>query len=140
MATDTFNTFNDFTEQLAKGVHTFGTDTFKTFLANDLPAATDTIKANITEISAGNGYTAGGVTHSTVTVSETGGTTTVTPDNAVVTATGAIGPFQYAILYNDSATSPADALVGWVDYGSAVTMANGETFTVNYSSGAFTIS
>lgn len=140
----TLTKFQDFSEQLTKGKHQFGTDAFKVMLTNTAPvAATDTIKANITDISAGNGYTAGGASV-TVAESESGGTTTVTATSASWTASGGtIGPFRYAVLYNDTQTSPAKPLVASVDYGSAVTVADGDTFTVlfnNASPGtAFTV-
>ena len=82
---------------------------------------------------AANGYTAGG-TATTVTISETSGTTTVQGTQVVFTATtGGIGPFRYAILYNDTATSPADAAIAYWDYGSSVTLADTETFTVKFN-------
>jgi len=127
-----FNKFQDFSDQLIRGVHDFDANVFKVALTNSAPVATNTILANITQISGTNGYTTGG-TATTITVSETTGTTTVSGTEVVFTATGSMGPFQYAVLYNDSATSPADALVGWWDYGSAVTLASGETFTVKFS-------
>ena len=62
------------------------------------------------------------------------GTTTVSGTQVVFTATaGGIGPFRYVILYNDTATSPADALIGWWDYASSITLADTETFTVKFS-------
>jgi hypothetical protein len=124
----TFNKFQDFSEQLIRGVHDFDAHTFKVYLTNTAPSASlDAVKADLAEISAGNGYTAGG-TATTITLAETTGTTTVSGTQVVFTASGgSIGPFQYAVLYND--TSASDNLIGWWDYGSAVTLADGETFT-----------
>jgi hypothetical protein len=129
----TFAKFNDFSEQLGKGVHVFGTHTFKVALTNSAPAAANTILTDITQISAGNGYTTGG-TATTVTVSESAGTTTVQGTEVVFTASGgSMATFRYYVLYNDSATSPADALVCYWDHGSAVTLASGESFTIRFN-------
>lgn len=132
MATSAFNKFQDFSDQLIRGVHDFDAHTFKVALTNSAPVATNTILANITQIANGNGYTTGG-TATTITVSETTGTTTVSGTEVVFTASGAMGPFQYAVLYNDTATSPADALIGWFDYGAAISLTAGETFTVRFN-------
>lgn len=123
-----FNKFQDFSEQLIRGVHDWDAHTFKVYLSNAAPSASaDAIKTDLAEIAAGNGYTAGG-TATTITISETTGTTTVSGTQVVFTAAGGtIGPFQYAVLYND--TSASDNLVGWWDYGSALTLQDGETFT-----------
>lgn len=128
----TFNKFNDFSEQLVNGVQDFDANTYKVMLVNSpAPVATDTIKSNLTEISAGNGYSAGG-TATTIAVSETSGTTTVTGTQVVFTASGgSIGPFRYVVLYNDTAASKN--LVGWWDYGSSITLADTETFTVKFN-------
>lgn len=129
----TYNKFQDFTEQLVEGIHDWDAHTFKIALTNSAPVATNTILADITQISAGNGYTTGG-TATTIATSETTGTTTVTGTEVVFTASGGtIGPFRYAVLYNDSATSPADALVAWWDYASNLTLNDGETFTVRFN-------
>lgn len=127
----TYNKFNVFTEDLIEGVHDFDAHTFKVLLTNTAPVATNSVKADLTEISAGNGYTAGG-TATTITTSRSTGTAKVVGTDVVFTATGAVGPFQYVVLYNDTPTSPADPLIAWWDYGSAVTLANGETFTVDF--------
>lgn len=128
-----YNKFNDFSEQLANGVQNFATDTYKIALSNTAPVATNTILSNITQISAGNGYTSGGST-TTITLSETTGTTTVSGTQVVFTASGgSIGPFRYVVLYNDTTTSPSKPLVAWWDYGSSLTLADGETFTVKFS-------
>jgi hypothetical protein len=126
-----YNKFQDTVEQMVNGTHDFDTHVFKVALTNTLPVNTNTILANITQISAGNGYTTGGNT-TTVTLSETGGTATVQGTQVVFTASGgAIGPFRYAVLYNDTAAS--DNLIAWWDYGSAVTLNDGETFTVKFN-------
>jgi hypothetical protein len=126
-----FFKFQDFSEQLIRGIHDFDAHTFKVYLSNAAPSASlDAIKTDLAEIAAGNGYTAGG-NATTITVAEVTGTTTVSGTEVVFTATGAVGPFQYAVLYND--TSASDNLVGAWDYGSAISLANGETFTVKFS-------
>lgn len=128
-----YNKFQDYAEQVNKAVHNWSTHTFKAMLTNSAPVATNTIAANLTDISAGNGYSAGGMTLDTVTLSETTGTAKVTIADEVLTASGgSIGPFRYVAIYNDTATSPADALVCWYDYGSAITLASGETFTLDF--------
>jgi hypothetical protein len=136
-----YNKFNQFVKDLIDGVHDFDAHTFKVMLTNTAPVATNTIKANITEISAGNGYTAGG-TATTVSTSVATGTAKVTCTDVVFTAAGgAIGPFRYAVLYNDTPTSPADPLIAWWDYGSSVTLNDTETFTVDFdgSAGVLTV-
>jgi hypothetical protein len=136
----TYNKFNVFVEDLIEGVHDFDAHTFKVMLCNTAPVATNSVKADLTEISAGNGYTAGG-TATTITTSRSTGTAKVTGSDVVFTATGSVGPFRYAVLYNDSPTSPADPLIGYWDYGSSVSLANTETFTVDFdaTNGIFTV-
>ena len=127
-----FNKFNSFVEALAEKVHNLGSDTLKVMLTNTAPVATNSVKADLTEIAAGNGYTAGGNTASVTSSAQTSGTyKLVLGDPATWTASGgSIGPFQYAVLFNDSATN--DELIGWWDYGSAVTLADGESFAVDF--------
>lgn len=127
-----YNKFQDYTEQVNKGVHDWSSHTFKATLSNSAPVATNTVFANITEISAGNGFTAGGLTLDTVTLSESSGTAKATIADEVLTASGAVGPFRYSPIYNDTPTSPADPLVCWYDYGSSISLANGETFTWDF--------
>lgn len=137
----TFNKFNPFVEALAEKKHNLGADTLKVMLVNTAPSASNGVKADLTEIAAGNGYTAGGNTASITSSSQTSGTyKLVLGDPATWTATGGtIGPFRYAILYNDTATD--DDLVGYWDYGSNVTLNAGETFTLDFdpSTGVLTL-
>lgn len=128
-----YNKFQDYVEQVNKAVHNWSAHTYKALLTNSAPVATNTVKSDITEISAGNGYTAGGMTLDTVTLSETSGTAKGTIADEVLTASGgAIATFRYVVVYNDTATSPADALVMWYDYGSSLALADGETFTIDF--------
>jgi hypothetical protein len=128
----TYTKFNVFLEDQFEGVHDWDANTFKVMLTNTAPAATNSIKADITEIAAGNGYAAGG-TATSITTSRSSGTFKVTGSDVVFTASGgAIGPFRYAVLYNDTPTAPADPLVASWDYGSSVTINSGENFTVDF--------
>jgi len=135
----TFNKFHCFVEDLAEKVHNLGSDTLKVYLSNDAPATSDTIRIlngntgnGPIEIAAGNGYTAGGPTIGSITSAQTSGTYKLaTTANPQVTASeGSIGPFRYVVLYNDTSTN--DSLIGWYDYGSPVTLAAGESFTIDF--------
>lgn len=111
-------------------------------LTNTAPVATNSVKADLTEISAGNGYTAGGTQATVSSSAQTSGTYKLVLADVVFTASGGtIGPFRYAVIYNDTPTSPADPLIGWWDYGSARTLQSGESFTVDFnaSTGVFTL-
>jgi hypothetical protein len=124
----TFNKFNAFVEHLAEGVHNLQSHTLKVMLTNTAPVAANSVRADLTEIAAGNGYTAGGTAASVTSSAQTSGTYKLVLGDVVFTASGgSIGPFRYAVLYNDTPTSPADPLIGWWDYGSALTLANGES-------------
>lgn len=128
-----FNKFNQFVEDLGLGVHNLNTGTLNVYVSNAAPSASaDLIKTDLAEISTGNGYT--GPIDTQNTFAESSGTATLTGTKCVITATGSVGPFQYVVLYNDTPTSPADPLIGWWDYGSALTLANGETFSVKFNS------
>jgi hypothetical protein len=128
-----FQKFNQFVEDVAKGVHNLNTGTLKVMLVNTAPVAANSVKADLTEISAANGYTAGGNAAAFTSGVQTAGTyKLVLADPAVWTAAGGtIGPFRYAVLYNDTPTSPADPLIGFWDYGSSITLQIGETFTAD---------
>lgn len=139
----TFNKFNVFVYDLGSATHNLNSNTFKVMLVNTAPTSSNSIKSDLTEISAGNGYTAGGNTAAVTSWSQSSGTgKLILGDPATWTASGgSIGPFRYAVLYNDTPTSPADPLIGYWDYGSSITLAAGETFTVDLdaTNGVFTI-
>lgn len=127
-----YNKFNQFVQDLANKVHNLGADTLKVMLSNVAPAAANQVKADITEIAAGNGYSAGGSAVTVTSSSQSGGTYKLVGSDVVFTATGgSIGPFRYAVLYNSTPVAPAAPLIGYWDYGSSITLNTSETFTVS---------
>jgi len=139
-----FTQFDDFKEQLLSGKHDFTAsgNVIKAMLVlSPAPvAATHAVKADLTEIAAGNGYTAGG-TDIQNTVTQTGATSQVGATDVTWTASGGpIANFRYVVLYNDSQATPAKPLVGFYDYGSTVTLSDTESFTVDFSTSILVLS
>lgn len=140
-----YNKFNQFTEDLTRGVHNFssGGQTFKIILSNTAPVATNSIYSDVStnEVANGGGYTTGGIT-SAMSDSTASGVEKVLATNVTWTGSGGgMGPFRYVIIYNFTATTPLKPLVSWYDYGSSVTLNSGDTFTVSFdgTNGFFTV-
>lgn len=134
----TYNKFNDFAEQIGLSLINLNTDVLKVYLTNTAPVATNTVFGTPAEISAGNGYTAGGEDATNVWSESPAGTGSLTCTDIVWTASGGtIGAFRYAVLYSD--TSTLNHLIGWWDYGSSITLADGETFTADFAATTLTI-
>lgn len=137
MATSAFNKFNSFTEAIAEKVHNLGADTLEVALTNTLPVNTNTVLANITQIT----YTF--LNARTVTVSgsaQTAGVYKLSIADKTLTSTGgSTGPFRYVVLFNQTATN--DELIGWYDYGSSITLGDGESLLLNFddANGVLTI-
>lgn len=133
-----YNKFQIFPEDLAEKIHNLGADTLKVALSNSAPSATNTILANITQIANGNGYTTGGTAATISASAQSSGTYKLTLADVVFTASGgSMGTFQYAVLYNDTPTSNsqganADPLIGWWNNGSTITLASGESTTIDF--------
>lgn len=130
-----FNKVNDFVEYAVEGMN-LGSDTLKVTLSNTAPASESTpptgdgagILANVTQIS--NIGNISNVTLSSVTSSQTSGTYKLSAADKELAATGTVGPFQYIYIYNDTVAN--DPLIGYYDYGSAITLQNGDKFTVDF--------
>src|SRR5678815_3884230 len=126
-----YNKFQQFVEDVAEKVHNLGADQLVIALTAtaNAPVATNSILGNLTQISYTN-LSSRNIT--TSTSAQTSGTYKLVLTDLVLTASGTVAAFQYVVLYNDTPTSPADPLIGWWDYGSALTLNNGETFTVDF--------
>jgi len=136
----TFNKFEVFVGNLGVSkVHDLNADTLECYLSNAAPSASaDNVKADLAEITNQNGYTAPEDT--TNAASEASGTLTLTGTDIVITASGgSFGPFQYVVLQNTTPSSPLDPLIGWWDYGSALTVNDGETFTIDFGASIATL-
>ena len=130
----TFNKFQAWAETMVEGAN-LGSDQFVIALTNSAPVATNSVLADITQISYTN-LSSRNVT--TTSSSQTGGVETLVLQDLTMTASGSVGPFRYVVLFDD--TLAGDPLVGWWDYGSSITMANTETFTVDFTGAAITLS
>jgi hypothetical protein len=140
-----FSKLNGFVEHLAEKVHNLGSDAITVALTNTAPGSESTpptgatgtnILANLTQITYTN------LSSRVVTVSasaQSGGTYSLDVSDLVLTASGAVGPFRYIYIYNDTPTSPADPLIGYYDYGSSISLASGETFTLDWTTTLLTL-
>lgn len=127
-----FNKINQFVEDIAHGVHNLGSNQLVVALTAtaNAPVATNTVLTNLTQIAYTNLSTRNITTASSA---QTTGTYKLTLTDLVLTASGgAVAAFQYIVIYNDTPTSPADPLIGWYDYGSSLTLNDGESLTLDF--------
>lgn len=137
----TFGKFNAFVEHVNEGVHNFSSDTTCTITIAlttnaNAPVATNSVLADLTQISYTN---LSARVASVSSSSQTSGTYSLVMTDLVLTASGAVATFRHVVHYNDDPTSPADPLICRHDYGSDVTLANGETFTIDYGANLYTV-
>lgn len=133
--------FQSAVEKIGRGAINLNSDTLKIALTNSAPnAATNDELADITEISAAYGYSAGGTAVGSNAYSQTSGTGKLTGSDVTFTAAGGnIGPFRYVVLYD--ATASGSPLICYWDLGSGTTINDGSSWTVNFhpSNGILTI-
>ena len=130
-----YNKFNSFVEALAKKVHNLGSDTLKVALTNSAPAATMTKLSELTGAIASPALDS--VTLAVSSSSQTSGTYKLVVADMTMTANGSVGPFQYVIIYNDTAAN--DPLICYFDYGSEVTLAKDDTFKLDFGDQLFSL-
>ena len=133
----TYNKFQCFVEDICEKKHNLGSDTLKVALSNasNAPSASADVKlADITTVSTSN---LDSVTLTVSSSSQTSGTYKLVLADKTMTASGAVGPFQYVIIYNDTAAN--DELICWYDYGSEVTLASGDTFKLDFGTELFSL-
>ena len=133
----TYVKFQQFVEDLGTGVHDLDSDTLKLYLSNATPSVSDdAVKADLAAITEENGYAV--ATVGNTAYSQTTGTGTLVGDDVTWTATaGGFGPFRYVVLYNETATD--DPLIAYWDYGSAISVSEGESFLADFGSSILTI-
>ena len=134
-----FNKFEIFVEDVAEGIHDLDTDTLELALSNVAPVVTNTLLANITEIVYTN------LDARTLTLFSSDSATStykIEITDKVLTASGAVPTFRYVVVFNQGTVGKVNPLIAWYDHGSGVTLANGETFTVDFddANGFFQIS
>lgn len=114
----TYTKFNSFVEAVAEKVHNLGSDSLKVALTNSAPSASNTILTDITEVS----YTFCSTRVLTTSSSaQTSGTYKLVVADLTLTATGgAVGPWRYVTVFNNTATNKE--LISYFDYGSALTL------------------
>jgi hypothetical protein len=123
----TYNKFQPFVANLANKKHNLASDQLVVALTNTIPTAGMVALSELTEVAYTN-LSSRNIT--TVSSTQTSGTYSLKLADLTLTATGAVGPFQYVVIYNSTATN--FELIGWYDYGSAVTLANGDAFIVDF--------
>jgi hypothetical protein len=124
----TFNKFYAFVEHLAEKIHNLGSDPLTFALTDVAPVVTNTVLANLTQISYTN--LSSRVPTITVSAQSLGVYTLKFADHVLTASGGSVGPFRYVVLYNDAPVSPTDPLIGWYDYGAEITLLDGETLTI----------
>jgi hypothetical protein len=134
----TFLKFQPFVAQVANGVHNFSADSLVIALTNVAPSSANSQLSDLTEISYTN------LSSRALTVSssaQSGGVYKLIIDDLTLTASGgAVAPFRYVVIYNSSTSSPANALVGYYDYGSSLTLNDGDSLAINFDAAAGVIS
>ena len=133
----TYTKFQCFVEDLAEKKHNLASDTLKVAFSNasNVPSASADVKlADITTVSTAN---LDSVTLTKSSSGQTTGTYKYVPNDLTMTATGAVPAFRYVIIYNDTATNKE--LICYFDYGSEVTLANGDTFKLDFGTELFSL-
>lgn len=139
MPASAYNKFHQFVEDLAHKVHDFSADQLTVALcaAANAPVATNSVLADLTEISYAN-CSSRNIT--TASSSQTTGTYSLVLNDLTLTASGGnIAAFRYVVVYNNAPASPLDPLIAWYDYGSDLTIADGESLLIDFAATGFTI-
>lgn len=135
----TFNHINQFVEDLAQQVHDFTPSTgdqvrIALTAAANAPVAANSVLADLTEITYTNLATPDrNVTINALSGQSTGNYVLIFDDLVLTAVGGAAQTFRFVAHYNDTPVTPLDPLINWYDHGSDVTLAENETFTIDYN-------
>lgn len=134
----TLTKFYSFVEAIHEKQHALNSDTLKWILVSDAPSLSWTQLSSVTgQLSTANGYTQNDKTMTVTSSAQSSGLYTLIATDVTWTASGGNlgnGSFRYAILYNDTSTN--DLLIGYLDYGYLITVASGQTFTLDFDATA----
>ncbi len=126
--------FEQFVEDMANKVHDLSADTLEMALTTEAnaPANSNSILGDLTEINYTN---LSARTLASITSAQTSGTYKLDAADKVLTASGAVATFRRVVLFNQTPSSPLNPLISHFDHGSDVTLANGETYTIQWNAG-----
>ena len=133
----TYNKFQCFVEDLAEGKHNLASDTLKVALSSNANAPSASLDKKLADITTITSPAVDSVTLTVSSSSQTSGTYKLVLADKTMTASGAVGPFRYVIIYNDTAAN--DPLICFFDYGSEVTLASGDTFKLDFGTELFSL-
>jgi hypothetical protein len=134
----TFNKVNDFVKNAVHNMD-LESDQIVVALSNTAPGSEASnpasdgngVLANVTQVTYTNLSSRNVTTSSS---SQTGGTyKLVLADITLTSSGGSTGPFRYVYIFDDTVTVPADPLIGYYDYGSSLTLNDGDSLTVDFS-------
>jgi len=134
----TYNKFQCFVEDLAEGKHNLASDTLKVALSSNANAPSASLDVKLADITTIASPAVDSVTLAVSSSSQTAGTYKLVLADKTMTASADVGPFQYVIIYNDTATD--DPLIAWYDYGSEVTLHANDTFKLDFGTELFSLS
>ena len=134
----TFNKVNDFVKNAVHNMD-LESDQIAIALSNTAPSSESSdpsadgngILGNVTQVSYSN-LSSRNVTTSS-SAQSSGTYKLVLADLTLTSSGGSTGPFRYVYIYDDTVTPPADPLVGYYDYGSSLTLNDGDSLTVDFS-------
>lgn len=125
----TYQKFQSFVEAVAEKKHNLGADVLTVALCSVAPLVTNGVLADLTQIAYTN-LSARALT--IATSAQTTGTYKLVLNDLTLTASGgAVAPFQYVVIYNDTALN--DELIAFFDYGSLITLNDADQFILDFS-------
>ena len=135
----TFTILPGFLFHEADKVHDLGADTLTVALSNTAPGSESTpvnsdtaancVLANVTQVS--YTYCSSRVITTTSITLASSVVKLVLQDLTLTATGGAVGPFRYIYIYNDTATN--DELIGYIDYGDSITLNDTEYIILDFS-------
>lgn len=141
----TFTKINDWVENWSEAGVNLSSNAITVALSNTAPGSETTpptgdgagILGNVTQIA----YTNLSSRVPTISSSsQTSGTYSLVLTDLVLTSSGGTtGALRYVYHYDDTIASPVDPLIQYYDYGSSITLADGETLTIDYGANFFTL-